>query len=119
MSHAVGGRFPFYHGEVNAVLLPYIMEFNLIACPERFSFITELLGEDITGLSSIEAGRKGIHYVRQLSLDIGVPQRLSEMGNVEPYISEMSKIALEDACMITNPRDITLNDVEALFKLAL
>ncbi|MFC0562393.1 iron-containing alcohol dehydrogenase [Halalkalibacter alkalisediminis] len=119
MSHAVGGRFPFAHGEVNAVLLPYIMEFNLIACPEKFATVAQLLGEDIIGLSSMQAGKKGIEHVKNLLIDIGVPRRLSEMGLVEEYIKDMSLVALEDACMITNPREITLQDVEALFRQAL
>ena len=119
MSHAVGGRFPFSHGEVNAVLLPHVMEFNLIACPEKFATIAKLLGENTSGLTTMQAGLKGIESVRNLSIDIGAPQRLSEMGSVEEYIPEMSVVALQDACMITNPRDITLKEVEALFRQAL
>ncbi|MDT8861655.1 iron-containing alcohol dehydrogenase [Alkalihalobacillus sp. MEB130] len=119
MSHAVGGRFPFSHGDVNAVLLPHVMEFNLLACPKKFATIATLLGEDSRGLSNIEAARKGIEHIKKLSLDIGAPQSLSQMGLDEENITEMSITALEDACMITNPRDISLSDVERLFRQSL
>lgn len=36
LSHAIGGRFPLPHGEINAILLPYVMDFNYIAAPKRF-----------------------------------------------------------------------------------
>lgn len=119
MAHAIGGRFPYSHGDVNAALLPYVMEFNYIANPKRFTDIAELMDIDVRGMEQSEAGRKAVEQVRLLSLDIGAPQRLSEMGLKEESIPEMSKVALEDACMITNPRDITLKDIEHLFRKAL
>lgn len=119
MSHSIGGRYPMLHGDVNAVLLPYVMEFNLLAAPRRFQAIAELLGANITGLSPTEAGKMAIEYVKELSLDIGAPQKLSEMGFEEEMIREISELALNDACMITNPRDITAADVETLLRKAL
>ncbi|WP_374720826.1 iron-containing alcohol dehydrogenase [Peribacillus tepidiphilus] len=119
MSHSIGGRYPMLHGDVNAVLLPHVMEFNLLANPKRFREIAELLGENINGLSLAEAGKKAIDHVKSLSLDIGAPQRLSEMGFEEHMIEAISEIALQDACMITNPRDITVLDVKNLLRKAL
>ncbi len=119
MSHSIGGRYPMLHGDVNAVLLPYVMEFNLLAAPRKFQEIAELLGENITGLSATDAGKKAIENVKSLSLDIGAPQKLAEMGFDEEMIGEVSELALNDACMITNPRDITAAEVVALLKKAL
>ncbi|WP_238941864.1 iron-containing alcohol dehydrogenase [Bacillus sp. REN10] len=116
MSHAIGGKYPMLHGDVNSVLLPYVMEFNFLASPNKFMEIAQLLGEDIRGLSPQEAGRKAIAHVKQLSLDIGAPQRLSEMGFEEAAIEQVAKVALQDACMITNPRDINVQQVEELLR---
>ncbi|WP_431799954.1 iron-containing alcohol dehydrogenase [Halobacillus andaensis] len=119
MSHAIGGRFPLAHGEINAVLLPYVMEYNLIAAPKHFAHIAEVMGEDTRGLTMIEAGQKGISHVKSLAQDIGTPQRFSQMGLEKDAIAIMSKVAIEDACMITNPRDITVQAIEELFRRAL
>ncbi|KAA9026435.1 iron-containing alcohol dehydrogenase [Niallia endozanthoxylica] len=119
ISHAIGGRYPMMHGDLNAVLLPHVMEFNLLANPVRFKEIAKLLGANITGLSTTEAGKRGIEYVKQLSVEIGAPQHLSEMGFEEHMINEISQIALQDACMITNPRDITAEDVVKILQKAL
>ncbi|MCM3788119.1 iron-containing alcohol dehydrogenase [Domibacillus indicus] len=119
MSHTIGGRYPFLHGDINAVLLPHVMEFNLIACPKKFREMAVLMGEDVTGLSDIAAGERAIQSVRKLAVDIGAPLSLSEMGFEEKAIAEMSEIALTDACMITNPRDISAEEVAALLRRAL
>lgn len=119
MSHAIGGRFLLPHGDVNSILLPHVMEFNYIASPCKFAKIAELFGEDKQNLNVMHAGDIAVNYVRQLSKDINAPQRLSQFGLTEDDASKISQHALGDACMITNPRDISLTDVEKIFKSAL
>lgn len=119
LSHAIGGKLPMSHGEINAVLLPHVMDFNQIAAPQRFVDIAEIIGIDTRGLTQREAGKAAIQFVKELAVDIGAPQTLSEVGMTEDIIDWASKLALEDACMITNPRDMTLEDVKILLKNAL
>ncbi|XJZ28769.1 iron-containing alcohol dehydrogenase [Bacillota bacterium Lsc_1132] len=119
ISHAVGGRFPLPHGEINAILLPYIMDFNFIASPKRFTDIAELMGIDTRGLTQREAGNAAIKFVKELSNDIGIPKRLREVEITEEIIDVISQTALEDACMITNPRDMDLKQVKSLLKKVL
>ncbi|PUF88146.1 MULTISPECIES: iron-containing alcohol dehydrogenase [unclassified Geobacillus] len=118
MSHAVGGKYPVLHGDINSILLPYVMEYNLLATPKKFADIATFLGIDIRGLSYMEAGKKAIEYVKQLSMEIDAPQRLSDIGLEKGEIPHMSVIALHDACMITNPRDVTVEDIEEIFRRA-
>ncbi|AMQ19793.1 iron-containing alcohol dehydrogenase [Geobacillus sp. JS12] len=118
MSHAVGGRYPLLHGDINSILLPHVMEFNLLANPKKFADIAYFLGIDTRGMSYMEAGRKAIEYVKQLAEDIGVPQRLSDIGVKQEEIRKMSLVAFHDACMITNPRDITAEEIEGIFRKA-
>lgn len=119
MAHTIGGRYPFLHGDINAVLLPHVMEFNALAAPNKFKVMAELMGEDVTTLSVSAAGEKAISHVRKLAVDIGAPLTLSEMGFEESAIPEISQIALLDACMITNPRDISAEEVAFLLQRAL
>ncbi len=119
MSHAIGGQFLLPHGDVNAILLPYVMEFNYIASPDKFARIATLLGREGICKSFTHPGEAAVHLVRQLASEIGAPQRLSEMNLSEHDAEKISTYAIEDACMITNPRDITVKDVERLFIQAL
>ena len=118
MSHAVGGKYYLLHGDVNSILLPHVMEYNLLANPKKFADIALFLGVDTRGMPHMEAGKKAIEYVKQLTADIGAPQRLSDIGVEKEEIRKMSLVALHDACMITNPRDITVEDIEEIFRKA-
>lgn len=119
ISHAIGGKLPIAHGEINAVILPYVMDFNFIAAPRRFSDIAEIMGFDIRGMSEREAGNASIQFVRDLAADIGAPQRLKDVGITDDMIDWAGQLALNDACMVTNPRDINLEQVKKLLKNAL
>jgi 1,3-propanediol dehydrogenase len=116
ISHAIGGKFPLAHGEINAILLPYVMDFNFIATPKRFLDIATCLGIDTRGLTEREAGNAAIHFVKELSFDIGIPTRFREVGITEEMIHHISQVALEDACMITNPRDMNVEQVKQVLK---
>ncbi|MFT9846288.1 iron-containing alcohol dehydrogenase [Aneurinibacillus sp. REN35] len=119
MAHAVGGYLDMPHGKLNAILLPYVMEYNYLATPERFMHIAELMGQSIAGMTVAEAGKRAIYQVKQLAEEIGIPQRLADIGLTEDLILQMSQAASEDACLITNPRDMTVTELESLFRKAL
>lgn len=118
MSHAIGGRYELPHGEINSILLPHVMEFNLIASPARFAEIGDILGAASHTKDEMEKGRFGIRALRELAADIGAPKTLKEVGLHNPDFHKMAAIALEDACMVTNPRDVTIQDIEHLFQKA-
>ncbi|WLR52535.1 iron-containing alcohol dehydrogenase [Bacillus tianshenii] len=119
ISHAIGGRFPMAHGEINAILLPHVMEFNFIAAPDKFKKIAQLMGVDTRCMTEKEAVMQAINLVNEISRDIGAPQSLKEIGLTEEHVSSMSEIAIADACMITNPRDTTIKNVKQLILKAM
>ncbi len=119
MTHPLGGLLDLPHGKINSILLPYVMEFNMIANPEKFINIATAMGEHVNGCTPQEAAWKAIHAVRNLASDIRIFERLSDLGMQQQHIAQLSEKALEDACMITNPRDIALDDVKDIYRIAL
>ncbi|MCL6638916.1 MAG: iron-containing alcohol dehydrogenase [Firmicutes bacterium] len=119
MTHQVDGLLDSHHGETNASILPHVMEFNLIACPGKYKLIAEAFGEDVTGLSARAAAQKAVDAVRSLVADIGLARSLSEVGLKEECIPVLAKNAMNDACLITNPRDADENDLAGIFRRAL
>lgn len=119
MAHQLGGMYNLPHGVCNAILLPHVERFNLIASPGRFADIAVAMGENIEGLSVREAADKAIAAIEKLSADIGIPTGLNELGVKEKDIKAMAENAMKDACSLTNPRLATLDDIMQIYKNAL
>ena len=119
MAHQLGGFYNLPHGVCNAILLPTVCDFNLIACPKRYRNIAIALGQDVTGLSDLDAGAKGIQAIRQLSELLGIPSGLAGLGVREDDLEEMATNAKKDACQFTNPRTATLQQVIGMFMSAM
>ncbi len=107
------------HGVCNAILLPHVCEFNLIACPERYAKIAQLMGVNTEGLTVTEAAYEAIGAIRQLSASIGIPSGLTELNVKEADLAIMAENAQKDACMLTNPRKANHAQVVDIFKAAM
>jgi len=119
MAHQLGGFYNLPHGVCNAILLPHVEKFNLIAAPERFVDVAMALGENVEGLSTIAAANKAIDAIRELSIDIGIPAGVKELGAKEEDIPTLAENAMKDICNLTNPRKATKEDVMAIYKDAM
>lgn len=118
MAHQLGGMYDLPHGVCNAILLPYVSEFNLIACKERFRDIAEAMGVITEGLTIDEAAALAIDSIKLLSKQVSIPESLESLGVKENDFEEMAKNAMKDACSFTNPRLASLEDIINIFKKA-
>jgi len=119
MTHQVDGLLDQHHGETNASILPHVMRFNLSACPDRFRDIAVALGEDVTGLDLEAAAALSIDAVKRIIADIGLAKGLSQLGLREEFIPLLSQNATKDACLVTNPRRATREQIEQIFRAAM
>ncbi len=118
MAHQLGGTYDLPHGVCNAVLLPYIEQFNAPACGEKFRDIAEAMGVDTKGMTTEEANEAAITAIKKLSQDVGIPAGLKELGVKETDFELMAKNALLDVCAGGNPKPVTLEETIELYKLA-
>ena len=119
MSHAVGGHYGVPHGVANAILLTRVMDFNKVACPERFADVAAALGEDIDGLSPMEAADVAVDAVKTLAAEVGIPETLTDVGVAPEGISVLAEDAMKSGNIQINPRHTTLKDVIALYEAAM
>ncbi|MFW1859663.1 iron-dependent methanol dehydrogenase [Acinetobacter defluvii] len=119
MAHQLGGFYNLPHGVCNAILLPHVCEFNLIACPDRYAKIAQLMGISIEGLTVTEAAYAAIDAIRELSVLIGIPSGLAALGVKAEDHAVMTANAQKDACMLTNPRKATDAQVISIFEAAM
>lgn len=119
MAHPMGSLFDVPHGVANALLLPTIMEFNMPACIDKYPAIARAMGVDTDGMKPEEAARAAVDAVKDLAVKVGIPQHLSDLGITAADIPALSEQALADVCTPGNPRDVTLDEIKALYTAVL
>jgi alcohol dehydrogenase len=112
MEYPVGGAVHCSHGSGNGLLLPFVMRFNLPGREEQFAAIARLLGES-------EDADKAIKAVEKLRNDIGIPGRLRDLGVKEEQLRPFAeKAASIKRILRVNPKPVTVEDVEGIYRAA-
>ena len=118
MAHSLGAFFDTPHGVANALLLPHVLKFNGQVCPELFRNMGKAIGLDMSNTSDEEAVNKVVEAVKSLSIKLGIPQTLREIGIPEEMLPALANQAINDPCTPGNPRDVTVEDIIAIYKEA-
>lgn len=118
MAHPLGAIFDIPHGVANALLLPIVMEYNKPAAIEKYGEIAKAMGVHKPGMTAEEAADAAVEAVRRLSIQVGIPQHLAELGIKEEDLPRLANAAMADVCTPGNPRDVTYDDILALYKQA-
>ena len=118
MAHPLGAFYDTPHGIANAVLLPYVMEYNAEYTGEKFKYIAEAMGVDTTGMSQAEYRAAAVSAVKQLSKDVGIPEKLHEIGVKDEDLQALSESAFADVCTGGNPRPCTVESILGIYKTA-
>jgi len=119
LAYPLGGEFHVPHGVSIALMLPFVMEFNLSAATGRYARVAEALGarkdEDATAM----AGR-AVPLLQELFRDCGVPTRLHEVGVTEEALDRMVRSAMTVTRLLErNPREVSAGDALAIYRQAL
>ncbi len=120
MGHSLQAKAHCTHGAACAIVSPHVMEFNIPACLPRFARIAELMGEKVDGLSPPDAAQKAVDAVRRLSLDVGMPTRLRDIGVKREAIPEIVDILfnVNGRTLINNPRECSKDDALKILEAA-
>lgn len=120
MAYPLGGMFNTAHGLANAVLLPYVVEYNIIGNPEKYAAVAQIMGYETDGLPQREAAELAVEAIHQLNADVGIPGSLAALKIPADKIPEMAKIALTVTRPVeNNPRKPSEEDVIAVYEAAL
>ncbi len=117
LSHPLGVYYKIPHGLSCAVLLPYVMEFNLPVVTKKLAKIAECLGENISSLSETEAAQRAVENIKEILSAVGIKKNLSEWKIKEKDFSQLIKGA-KGGSLNNNPRDTSDEDlIELLYKM--
>lgn len=119
MAHPLSAFYDTPHGVANAVLLPFVMEFNQAYTGDKFKEIARAMGvKGVDEMSQDEYRKAAIDAVRQLSIDVKIPQTLREIGVKEEDLPALADAAMADVCTGGNPRPCTKDLVLEVYKTA-
>lgn len=120
LAYPLQGQHRITHGVANSLLLPYGMAFNALSNLTKFAAVAEALGEPIAGLSPRAAAAQSAEACRLLSLDVGIPQRMSEVGIRQEHIGALVEGAMKMTRLwANNPRQVGAEDAKAILERAL
>ena len=120
MAHPLGAFYDTPHGVANALLLPYVMEYNAESpAKPKYKAIAKAMGVQGTENMTDEEGVKvAVEAVRKLSLSINIPQKLHEINVKEEDLKDLSVAAFNDVCTGGNPRETNSDEILEIYKKA-
>lgn len=118
MAHALGAVYDTPHGLANALLLPYVMEYNGEISYQKYIEMGKVFGLDMDNLSKEEIINKVVNAVRDLAIEVGIPQKLSEINVKEEDLQLLAEKAYSDVCTGGNPRETSTEDILEIYKKA-
>ncbi len=118
LSYPLGSMYHLAHGLSNAVLLPYVMEYNIVAAVDRYADVAVALGCNREA-DTWATAKAGVEKIKDLNKSCGIPTTLREVGVKEETIPQMAMEAMKIQRLLkNNPREITEQDAVAIFKSA-
>lgn len=118
ISHSLGGVFNIPHGIANAALLPFVIKFNLSACPEKMRDIAIALGADVSQLSTEEAAHKTLEIIIELNQSLNIPLNIKELGVSLDQLPKLVNDSMRSGNILRNPRLTNSNDIKTIIEHA-
>lgn len=119
MAHPLGALYDMPHGVANALLLPHIMAYNAEFTGEKYREIARAFHvEGVDKMTPEQYRKAAVDAVRQLALDVNIPQKLSSLGVKKEDLQFLTDSAFADVCTPGNPRKATKEDIMKLYEEA-
>jgi alcohol dehydrogenase class IV len=119
MAHSLGGLLDLPHGQCNAMLLDGVIDFNYGHAEQRYRDAAAAMGIEAGGLSSSGIRQRLRAEIRRLREAVGLQDTLSRSGVHRTEVHELAEAALDDPCVVTNPRQVNQRDIEVIYEESL
>lgn len=116
MAHSLGGLLDLPHGMCNAILLEHVVAFNFSAAPERYRRIAKVMGLAVDGIPLEECCDVLVQGIAELRQKSGIPAKIDLVGGRPENMTQLAINAHDDPCLVTNPRDASIEEIEAIFE---
>jgi alcohol dehydrogenase class IV len=113
MAHSLGGLLDLPHGWCNALLLKSVVDFNYEAASERYDQISHFMGLNLQGMGALERKGRLLERIADLVEEAGIKPEKLELS--QGLCSQLAGNALNDPCLVTNPRAASLGEIEEIY----
>lgn len=119
MAHSLGGYLDLPHGLCNALLFEHVVAYNFHFAEDRFKRVAEAMDIDTRGMSKPEIQKRLTNRIIQLKRKVGLESGLAKLGVSVSDLPYLSGFALQDPCILTNPRKSSVKDIQVVYEEAL
>ncbi|SET11115.1 alcohol dehydrogenase [Natronincola peptidivorans] len=112
MAESLGSVYDAPHGACNAILLPYVMEYNMEYCQERYANVAKAMGASYSNVE--EGAQKAVEMVKQLANDVKLPS-FKSLGVEEKDFDILAEMSAKNISTESNPRPMTKEDYLEVF----
>ncbi|GAC33737.1 iron-containing alcohol dehydrogenase [Paraglaciecola polaris] len=119
LAYPLGGIYHMAHGLTNALMLPYVMRFNVLAAQQEYAQLALVVAPQLAGLSQAEQALGFIEYMEQFCKALGITKRLRDYGIGQQDLPTLAQGAmLQTRLLMNNPRTVTYEDALGLYQQA-
>jgi alcohol dehydrogenase class IV len=115
MAHSLGGLLDLPHGECNALLLEHVVDFNFDAAVGRYISIGRVMGLEMDEKDPDKSRKTLVKSIHEYRVAAGVKRSLGEIGVKADTIDELAGKAFRDPCLVTNPKNATIEDLKGIY----
>ena len=119
LSNPLGARYHLSHGRANAVMLPYVVDYNKIGNLNKYAQIAQAMGENIEGLLAYQTAEKLVTSLNRLLELLSIPNKISAYGASREDIPMLVEGGMKvSRLFVPNPRNLTEEDVKNIYTVA-
>ena len=120
LAYVLGTEYHLSHGRTNAIMLPYVVDYNKIGTPGRYARIAQAMGEKTDGLTDLQASERLVLRLHRLLEEVGIPSRLVDYGIKADDLPKLVAGGMKQSRLfVPNPRNLTEEDVTKIYRSAL
>lgn len=119
LSHSLGGYMDLPHGECNSLLLEHVVDYNFHYAEEKYKKVAQIMGLHIKGMTSKEIRKELFRSIQKLKKEVGITKTLTNIGVKSADIPVLAGKAFHDACLLTNPRKASKEDIKIIYEEAI
>lgn len=119
MAHSCGALLDLKHGECNAILLDHVVGYNFDSAAGRYCNIAKIFGLPVDTMTNDGVKEELILAIQRLKHSVGIKNGLAARGVTAAELASLAGKAMKDPCMVTNPREPSVDDIERVYGQAL